>query len=114
MLKWKTSITLVIAFASNSVFANSNELAKCVHVNAKAASLMADAGNSATAANFRQYVDGATLFGKNLYGAEKFSKELASTKNNINSKSTEQLVEMMPRCIELANSLAASMSNTKK
>lgn len=106
MLKWKISIFLTVAFISNSVFANSNELAKCVNVNLRASALMADSGNLAAAKNFKSLAEQVTINGKMVYGTEKFNNELASTKNRINSITTDELVPMIPQCMKLINSIA--------
>lgn len=106
MLKCKDVIILVIAFSGSSAFANSNELARCVNVNVRVSAIMSDTGNSIAAKNYKSLAEQATIHGKMVYGAEKFTNELARTKNRINSISTDELVPLIQQCIKLINSLS--------
>ena len=99
----KKIILIISCFVCQGVLANPSDMARCVNATDKASALMTQIGNTTQAANFKKYVEGMSMAGKKLYGAQVFAKELANTKKSINSISNEQLVEMMPKCIEIAN-----------
>jgi DNA-binding XRE family transcriptional regulator len=107
----KKIILIISCFVCQGVLANPSDMARCVNATDKASALMTQIGNTTQAANFKKYVEGMSLAGKKLYGAQVFAKELANTKKSINSISNEQLVEMMPKCIEIANNFNANMAS---
>ena len=101
--------SLTLGF-SGSVYSSSLDLARCVNVSNKAASLMRSAGNTEQQRNFLEFSEGFTLAGNKLYGND-FLRNLNATRSAVNVMTEQDLVEILPKCIELGNSLNAQMAS---
>ena len=100
---------LILGF-SGAVYSSSLDLARCVNVSNKAASLMRSVGNTEQQRNFLKFSEGFTLAGNKLYGND-FFRNLNATRSAVNVMTEQDLVEILPKCIELGNSLNAQMGS---
>ena len=110
----KIQISVLFALTlgfSGAVYSSSLDLARCVNVSNKAASLMRSAGNTEQQRNFLKFSEGFTLAGNKLYGND-FLRNLNATRSAINVMTEQDLVEILPKCIELGNSLNAQMGSS--
>lgn len=110
---WKLfGVPLILLATVCSASASSLQLARCVNYNAKAASVMRSAGNMEQFNNFSKFVEEFTAAGRRLYGESTFNGDLAATRPAAVSATNDELVKVLPGCLELANSMNAQLARS--